>query len=172
MRGMINVILGDITKQDTEAIVNPANRLLLGGGGADGAIHRSAGSELLKECKTLDGCKTGEAKITKGYNLKAKFVIHTVGPVYGLEKNKEDELLKSCYINSLKLASEKGIKSIAFPSISTGAYHYPKKEACEIAVSTCLNFKDMFDEIRFVVFDKDTLELYLKEVAKHEMKRK
>ena len=168
MKMKINVILVDITKQDTEAIVNPANKSLLGGGGGDGAIHRSAGSELLEECKTLGGCKTGEAKITKGYNLKAKFVIHTVGPVYGAEKNKEAELLRNCYINSLKLASEKGIKSISFPSISTGAYDYPKEEACEIAVKACMGFGEALDEIRLVVFDKESLELYNQEVAKNQ----
>ena len=162
----INIILGDIAQQDTEAIVNPANKSLLGGGGADGAIHRSAGSELLNECKTLGGCKTGEVKITEGYNLKAKYVIHTVGPVYGAERGKEAELLKNCYSNSLKLAKEKEIKTISFPFISAGAYRYPKKEACEIAVKTCMEFGNDFNEIRFVLFDNESIEMFNQSVAK------
>ena len=169
----INIILGDITKQDTEAIVNPANKSLLGGGGADGAIHKTVGPELLNECENLGGCKTGEAKITKGYNLKARFVIHTVGPIYCTEKGKESELLKNCYFNSLRLASEREIKSISFPSISTGAFSYPKKEACEIAVKTCIDFdknNSSLEEIRFVAFDEETFEMYNQELAKYEEK--
>lgn len=167
---VFKIILGDISQQDTEAIVNPANRSLLGGGGADGAIHRSAGPELFKECKLLGGCNIGESKLTNGYNLKAKFVIHTVGPEYGRNQGKDSELLKNCYINSLALASEKGIKSISFPSISTGAYRYPKEEACKITIKACNEFiknnsSTSLQEIRFVVFDKESFDLYNNEMC-------
>jgi O-acetyl-ADP-ribose deacetylase (regulator of RNase III) len=155
---------GDITKLEIDAIVNAANKSLLGGGGVDGAIHRAAGPQLKEECRKLGGCETGEAKITKGYNLPAKYVIHTVGPIYGNNPEKEARQLADCYINSLKVAKENNIKSIAFPAISTGAYGYPKKEAAKIAIDTVKNvikkFPDAFEKIIFVLFDKEDYSIY------------
>ena len=163
MKDKIEIHKGDITKLKVDAIVNAANTSLLGGRGVDGAIHHAAGKELLEVCKTLNGCKTGEAKITKGYNLSAKNVIHTVGPVWNGGNHNEDELLASCYRNSLKLAVENGIKSIAFPAISTGAYRFPLERATKIAtdeVTKFLNDNDEVEKIIFVAFDDTSYYSY------------
>ena len=159
----LELVQGDITQQGTDAIVNAANPTLLGGGGVDGAIHRGAGPQLLEECRTLGGCETGDAKITKGYNLKAKHVIHTVGPVYRRDGKQAPQLLASAYRRSLEVASENGLKSVAFPSISTGAYGYPLNEAAPIALATVRDFLKNHPEIelvRFVLFDSKTLTAY------------
>src|SRR5262245_21695028 len=140
MRGGIEVVEGDITRQNVDAIVNAANTTLLGGGGVDGAIHRAAGPELLVECRRLGGCPTGQAKITNGYRLPARWVIHTVGPIWHGGDQWEDELLASCYRNSLELAEQHGIRTIAFPSISTGAYGFPLERATRIAVKKATEF--------------------------------
>ena len=151
--GKIKIIKGDITTLACDAIVNAANSSLLGGGGVDGAIHYAAGPELLAECRTLDGCRTGEAKITKGYKLPARFVIHTVGPIYYEHTPAEAEsLLTSCYENSLKLAREKGLKTVGFPLISAGVYGYPQKDAIRVAVETIKEHAADFEEITLVLF--------------------
>ena len=159
----LELVQGDITQQDTDAIVNAANPTLLGGGGVDGAIHRVAGPQLLEECRTLGGCETGDAKITEGYRLKARHVIHTVGPIYGREGARAAQLLASAYRRSLEVASQNGLKSIAFPSISTGAYGYPLEEAAPIALQTVvdsLKAHQGIELVRFVLFDRHTLEAY------------
>lgn len=157
------IIKGDITKIEADAIVNAANNSLLGGGGVDGAIHRAAGPELLEECRKLNGCNTGEAKITKGYRLTAKYVIHTVGPVWRGGNFREDEMLASCYRNSLMLAKSYNLKTIAFPSISTGAYRFPVMRAACIAVGEINKFlenDESFEWVKIVCFDDFTYNSY------------
>ncbi len=159
---MLTITLGDITKVEVDAIVNAANTSLLGGGGVDGAIHRAAGPELLGECRMLHGCKTGQAKITKGYRLPAKYVIHTPGPVWNGGGKNEEQLLKSCYENCLKLAVEHGCKTVAFPSISTGIYRFPLEKASVIAVETIQEFLKQHPDmdVQMVCFDQGTLGYY------------
>lgn len=155
----IIIIKDDITKQKTEAIVNAANSSLLGGSGVDGAIHKAAGKELMQECMTLRGCKTGKAKITKGYNLSAKNIIHAVGPFWSGGNNNERDLLYSCYKESLSLAVKNNIRSIAFPCISTGVYHFPQDEAAKIAIQSVLDFPQDL-EIIFCCFLESDYDLY------------
>lgn len=165
----IKVIKGDITKLEVDVIVNAANSSLLGGGGVDGAIHRAAGRELLEECRKLHGCDTGEAKMTKGYRLPAKYVIHTVGPVWHGGNSGEEEHLKNCYKNSLQIAMDRNMNSIAFPAISTGIYGYPKDQAAAIAVNTileCTSGRVSEDfEVWLVAFDSETEQLYHQAIA-------
>ncbi len=159
----LELVEGDITRQDTEAIVNAANSSLLGGGGVDGAIHRAGGPEILEECKKIGGCPTGEARITTGGRLKARWVIHTAGPVYRDCKHREPELLANAYRNSLRLASEKGIKTLAFPSISTGAYGYPVAEAARIVLRTAIEYLHDHPDItlvRLVLFGQPAYRAY------------
>ena len=159
----IKLVQADITTLKVDAIVNAANSSLLGGGGVDGAIHRAAGRGLLEECRELGGCKTGEAKITGGYNLPARFVIHTVGPVWQGGTKNEPELLQNCYKNAMQLAVENKLRSIAFPCISTGVYGYPKMEAAAVAIKTVTEFLDVHQEIEelyFTVFDPGAFALY------------
>jgi O-acetyl-ADP-ribose deacetylase (regulator of RNase III) len=163
MSGKITVIEGDITEQHVDAIVNAANESLLGGGGVDGAIHRAAGPELLAECRTLGGCPTGQAVITRGYRLPARWVIHTVGPVWRDGKADEDALLASCYRNSLALAAQHGVRTIAFPAISTGAYGFPLKRATKIAVTEVRRFLEQdtsVEEVIFVCFGAEAYRAY------------
>jgi len=169
MQSRIEIVQGDITKINVDAIVNAANKSLLGGGGVDGAIHSVAGRESLKECLTLHGCETGQAKITKGYKLPAKYVIHTVGPVWHGGTNKESELLASCYHNCLKIAVENNIKTIAFPSISTGVYGYPIEEAFEIALKEIISFLKKYSSIEKVIlvcFGDRPYHLYCEKLQK------
>jgi O-acetyl-ADP-ribose deacetylase (regulator of RNase III) len=159
----IEIIRGDITKLDVDAVVNAANTTLLGGGGVDGAIHRAAETELLAECRALGGCRPGEARITRGYHLPARFVIHTVGPVWKGGTRHEPEILANCYRNSLQLAVENEIKTIAFPAISCGAYGYPISDAAAIAVKTTRDFlatDDSIEKVTFVLWGEDIYEAY------------
>jgi len=167
----IELLKGDITKLDVDAIVNAANTSLLGGGGVDGAIHRAAGKELIDECRLLNGCATGDAKITKGYNLPAKFVIHTVGPVWYGGENNEEFLLSSCYRKSLELAAQNGVKSIAFPNISTGVYRFPKYRAASLALRETVNFLQKnpdFEKVIFIAFDDSNYYIYKEKLEKGE----
>ena len=159
----IELVKGDITQMEVDAIVNAANKSLLGGGGVDGAIHRAAGPDLLDECRTLNGCETGEAKITRSYNLPAKYIIHTVGPVWHGGMNDEPQLLANCYKNSLKIALDKKLKTVAFPNISTGVYRFPKEMAASIAIRTVNNFLNehkRIESVFFVCYDEENYNLY------------
>lgn len=163
MPDRIEIVQGDITTQNVDAIVNAANRSLLGGGGVDGAIHRAAGPRLLEECRTLGGCDTGDAEITRGYHLPARHVIHAVGPVWHGGDSGEDDLLASCYRRSMQLAQENGLSSIAFPSISTGAFRFPRDRAARIAVSTiadCLRGNESFDRVLLICFDAHSADAH------------
>ena len=163
MKNSTEIIQGDITRSQVDAIVNAANKSLLGGGGVDGAIHRAAGPGLVEECRKLNGCETGNAKITGGHNLQASFVIHAVGPVWQGGKKEEENLLSSCYKRSLEIAVENHLKSIAFPNISTGIYGFPKEKAAGIAISTVTSFLNQNPKIKkiiFAVFDEENYEIY------------
>ena len=168
MKNRIEIHKGDITKLKVDAIVNAANTSLLGGGGVDGAIHRAAGRELLEFNRKLGGCKTGDAKISPGFNLPAKYIIHTVGPVWNGGKDNEDNLLASCYKNSLRLAVENKIKTIAFPAISTGVYRFPLERATKIAVTEIKKFiekNESIEKVIFVCFDEETYSVYQKLIS-------
>jgi len=168
-QGLIALVMGDITEEETDAIVNAANTRLSGGAGVDGAIHRAGGPSIMVECRKIGGCPTGQAVITTGGNLKAKQVIHTVGPVYQGGTKGEAELLRSAYLSSLKLAAAKGLKSIAFPAISTGVYSYPLPEAAHIALKTAVDYlreNADVDVIRFVLFDRRTYDAFAAELKK------
>ena len=163
MKEKVEIVEGDITKQQVDAIVNAANHSLLGGGGVDGAIHRAAGPELLQETRTIGGCPTGEARVSQGYRLPARWVIHTVGPVWSGGNRDEDSLLASCYKNCFKAALDLGAKTIAFPSISTGAYRFPLKRAAEIAMQETRKFlekEEAIEKVVFVCFGKEVLRTY------------
>jgi O-acetyl-ADP-ribose deacetylase (regulator of RNase III) len=162
----LEAALGDITKERVDVIVNAANQSLLGGGGVDGAIHRAAGPELLEECRGLGGCEVGDAKATAGYRLPARWVIHTVGPRWRGGAKGEEELLASCYRRSLEVAGELGARSVAFPSISTGAYGYPKAEAARVAVDTVRSTPTNVELVRLIAFDEATLGLYQEQLSK------
>lgn len=164
----VRIVTGDITKVDVDAIVNAANTSLLGGGGVDGAIHRAAGRELVAECRMLNGCRTGQAKITRGYRLPARWVIHTVGPVWQDGSHGEDDLLASAWRNSLALAAERGLRTIAFPSISTGAFGFPVARAARIAIATTLAFlreNELPEEVTVVCFGEEAYGHYLTALA-------
>ena len=166
---VLSLVQGDITAEGTDAIVNAANERLAGGAGVDGAIHRAGGPAIMAECRKIGGCPTGQAVITTGGNLKAKYVIHTVGPIYRGGARGEANLLKSAYYESLKLASAKGLKSIAFPAISTGVYGYPIDEAARIALKTAIDYlreREDLDLVRFVLFDSRTYDIFTEEAKK------